>query len=331
VGWRGMVSTSRTSRMPRRAPALVALALAVALAACGGGDDPEPAWPALQPTTGPAPAAPVCAGGSVTGRSYVLCTAGDAPDQGLIVALHGRGASAAEMQAMTGLEVPAAAAGYAVVYPDAVDGAWGDDTFTTPDRPGGDEDVVFLDSLVAALHGDPRIGDGPVGLVGFSNGASMALRYAAQRPEEVRAVVSVAGQLPRDPAVRPTGRVPLLAVYGDADPIRPFATGVAEPPARAAGERTPTLPTPDTVAIFAGTEASHAGPDGSDPDPGDGTHVLTERWSDPDGTRVVLQTLVGGGHTWPSSRTALPPEFGILSHDLDASAEAVDFVSDLDI
>ena len=61
---------------------------------------------------------------------------------------------------------------------------------------------------------------------------------------------------------------------------------------------------------------------------GDGTQVRTERWTDDDGTRVVLQTLVGGGHTWPSSRTAPPPEFGALLHDLDASAEAVAFVTD---
>lgn len=324
-----MAPTSRPFRTPRRALALVALA--AALAACGGGDDPESQWPALEPTTAPAPAAPVCEGGTVTGRSYVLCTAGDAPDQGLIVALHGRGASAAEMQAMTGLEVPAAAAGYAVVYPDGLEASWGDDTFATDTRPVGDEDVVFLDALVAALQSDPRIGDGPVGLVGFSNGAGMALRYAAQRPEVVRAVVSVAGQLPRDPAVRPTGRVPLLSVHGDADPIRPFATGMAEAPTRVQGQSTPTLSTPETVAVFAGPDATHAAPERTDPDPGDGTQVLTERWSDDDGTRAVLQTLVGGGHTWPSARTALPAAFGILSHDLDASAEAVRFVTEMEI
>ena len=324
-----MARTSRSFRTARWALALVALAFA--LMACGGGDDAEPQWPALEPTTAPAPTAPVCAGGSVTGRAYVLCTAGDAPDQGLIVALHGRGSSGADMQAMTALEVPAAAAGYAVVYPDGLERSWGDDTFPTDTRPVGDEDVVFLDSLVAALHSDPRIGDGPVGLVGFSNGAGMALRYAAQRPEAVRAVVSVAGQLPRDPAVRPTGRVPLLSLHGDADPIRPFATGMAEAPTRDQGHSTPTLSTPETMAAFAGPEATQAAPERSDPDPGDGTQVLTERWSDEDGTRAVLQTLVGGGHTWPSARTALPDAFGILSHDLDASAEAVSFVTDGDI
>src|SRR5262245_19827093 len=128
-----------------RTVAVLLLLSALALVACSDGDDPEPR------------AAPACAGGTLGPRSYVLCTAGDAPRQGLIVALHGRGSSAAEMQAMTGLEVPAAAAGYAVVYPDGLDGDWGDDTFPTPARSDGDEDVVFLDSLVAALHADPRI------------------------------------------------------------------------------------------------------------------------------------------------------------------------------
>ncbi|HEY7071993.1 MAG TPA: alpha/beta fold hydrolase [Acidimicrobiales bacterium] len=316
-----------------RARPVAVLLVALALAACSGSDDPEPraAPPASVTTTAVPAAAPVCAGGTLGPRSYVLCTAGDAPGQGLIVALHGRRSSAAEMQAMTGLEVPAAAAGYAVVYPDGLDGGWGDDTFPTPSRPEGDEDVVFLDSLVAALHADPRIGDGPVGVVGFSNGASMALRYAAQRPDAVRAVVSVAGQLPRDPAVRPTGRVPLLALYGDADPIRSFAAGIADSPARAPGGPTPTLPTLDTAAAFAGPDARQAAPEQSDPDPSDGTKVQTERWSDGDGTRVVLQVLVGGGHTWPSAHTPPSPDFGTVSHDLDASAEAVTFVTDLDL
>jgi len=319
--------------MPRVRTVAVLLLVALALTGCGGGDDPESGGappPASASTTTP-PADPVCAGGTLGPRSYVLCTAGDAPGQGLIVALHGRGASAAEMQAMTALEVPAAAAGYAVVYPDALVGAWGDDTFPTDSRPVGDEDIVFLDSLVDALHSDPRIGDGPVGLVGFSNGAGMALRYAAERPDAVRAVVSVAGQLPRDPAVRPTGRVPLLCLHGDADPIRPYATGNPGAPTRVQGQSTPTLSTPETVAAFARPDATHSAPEASDPEPGDGTSVLTEHWSDEDGTRVVLQTLVGGGHTWPSAHTALDPGFGNVSHDVDAGAEAVTFVTDLDL
>jgi polyhydroxybutyrate depolymerase len=314
----------------RRLPALV-VALTL-VAGCGGGDDGGKdraggdggGGRAAAPE---APAVPACTTGTVAGRGYELCTPGGqavAEARGLVVALHGRGASAAEMRAMTGLERPAADAGLAVVYPDGIDGGWGDDSFPTPARPRGDEDVAFLDALVDELGTG-----GPVGLVGFSNGASMALRYAAQRPDRVRAVVAVAGQLPRDPAVRPMGRVPLLAVYGSADPVRSYASGIAEPASRAPGQPTPTLPTPDTVAAFAGA-ATHAGPDPSDPDATDGTTVLTERWRDGEGTVAVLLTVVGGGHTWPSSPELPPPDFGAPSRDLDASAEAIRFVLDGD-
>jgi len=306
---------------PHRLPALL-VALAVALG-CGGGDD---AGGGAERAA--APPAPTCTPGTLAGRNYELCTPGGRPvddADGLVVALHGRGASAADMRDMTALDVPAAAADLAVVYPEALDGAWGDDTFVSPSRPAGDEDVRFLD----ALADDLAPGEA-VSLVGFSNGASMALRYAAARPDRVRAVVAVAGQLARDPAVRPTGRVPLLVVYGDADPVRPFAVGLAEPVTRAPGERTPTLPTPDTLAAFAGT-ATHAGPEPSDADPGDGTTVLTERWTDADGTVAVLRTVVGGGHTWPSSPAPSPAAFGLVSRDLDASAEAIRFVTEGDV
>ena len=126
--------------------------------------------------------------------------------------------------------------------PDALDRGWGDDTFTSPTRPVGDEDVAFLDALVRELRADPRIDDGPIGVVGFSNGASMALRYTSEHPDEVRAVVSVAGQLPRDPAIRPSGRVPLLEVYGTADPLRPYDSGIPETPGRGPGDPDPHAP-----------------------------------------------------------------------------------------
>jgi polyhydroxybutyrate depolymerase len=306
---------------PHRLPALL-VALAVALG-CGSGDN---AGGGAERAA--APPAPTCTPGTLADRTYELCTPGGRPvdeADGLVVALHGRGASAAEMRAMTSLDVPAAAADLAVVYPDGLDGGWGDDTFATPSRPAGDEDVRFLD----ALADDLAPGE-PVALVGFSNGASMALRYAAERPDRVRAVVAVAGQLPRDPAVRPTGRVPLLAVYGDADPVRPFAAGIAAPVTRAPGGPTPTLPTPETVAAFAGA-ATHAGPEPSDADPADGTTLLTERWTDGDATVAVLRTVVGGGHTWPASRAPAPAGFGVVSRDLDASAEAIRFVTEGDV
>jgi polyhydroxybutyrate depolymerase len=325
----------RRLSLPLAAPALLAAA-AVVLAAgvtpgCRDGDGP-PAGDAAEPGAAAGRGQPACAEGALEARRYVLCTAGDDPGQGLVVAVHGRNSSADDMRATTALERPAATAGLAVVYPEARDGGWGDDTFATPDRPSGDEDVAFLDELVATLQEDPRIADGPVGVVGFSNGASMAMRYGAARPETVGAVVAVAGQLPRDPAVRPSGPVPLLLVYGTADPLRPYATGIPRPASpRRAGQPTPTLSTPDSVAAFVaagGGRPTHDGPVASDADPGDGTRLETERWSDAGATLAVLHRVVDGGHTWPSALTPPPDGYGAVSRDLDASAEAVAFVVD---
>lgn len=322
-----------TRRPPRHLAAIAALALVAGLASCGGDDD-APATAATtvaSPTTTSAPV-PTCEPTTHAGRRVVLCTAGDAADQGLVLALHGRGSSAEEMRAVTELDRYAAGEGLAVAYPEGLGGGWGDDTFPTPERPAGDEDVRFLDDLVTALRSDPRIGDAPVGVVGFSNGASMALRYAAQRPDAVGAVVAVAGQLPRDPAIRPAGAVPLLEVYGTGDPIRPYDTGIPAAADRSPGEPTPTLSAPDTVAAFvaAAPGAKPGASSESDPDPSDGTRVRTELWSGDDGSVVVFRTIVDGGHTWPSARAPMAggERFGPVSLDVDASADAIAFVVD---
>ena len=301
-------------------------------------DEASPSTTAMTSTTAPDPPTTTtaitgtasCTEALIDDRRHLLCTASDQPGQRLLVALHGRGSSVAEMRAMTGLDAAAAAHGLAVVYPESTDGGWGDDTFVTPSRPAGDEDVVALDRLIAALRTDPRVAGGPVVIVGFSNGASMALRYAAQRPHDVLAVVSVAGQLPRDPLVRPVERVPLLEIYGTADPLRPYETGIADPAGRQPGAPTPTLPTIETVQAFvdvaAGT-ATRGAPVDTDPDAGDGTFVRTERWTDDEGTLAVLRTVVGGGHRWPSAlvEPANGTDFGPTSRDVDATAETVGF------
>ena len=92
----------------RRLVALIGTVLLVlASAACGSDDSAE----AERPTTTSRPSAgsePTCEDGTFEGRHLILCTAGDASDQGLVVALHGRGSSAQEMQTVTRLDRAAA-------------------------------------------------------------------------------------------------------------------------------------------------------------------------------------------------------------------------------
>jgi polyhydroxybutyrate depolymerase len=323
----------------RFAAPLVALVLAATATSCsegdGGGDDEEGGTTAVDEATTTTTSEPACEDRTLGDRSYILCTSDErGGEQDLVVALHGRGSSAAELQAATELDRLADARGLTIAFPESLDGGWGDDTFTSPGRPTGDEDLDFLREMIRELRAEPGIADDGIGLVGFSNGASMALRYASQLPGLIGEVVAVAGQLPRDPAIRPTARVPLLVMYGTADPIRSYDQGIPDAPDRQPGDPTPTLPTVETVEAFVRAsptgEPQHEGPVESDPDPADGTTIRTERWSDGQGTLAVIQAVVGGGHTWPSARAAFAgsERFGPTSQDLDASAEALDFILD---
>ena len=109
-------------------------------------------------------------------RAYLMEGRADAPGP-LYVALHPRPADGAAMRWISGLSA-VARSGAVVLYPDGLEGGW---------SPAG-SDAAFLDALIAG-HGRGR----PVVLVGVSNGADMALSYAAARPGQLAALVLVSG------------------------------------------------------------------------------------------------------------------------------------------
>lgn len=322
-GWKpSSIVSTRARTVPGRIVGVrlrspIGVSLAVMLAACSGSSVP--------PSTEGG-----CHATKFEERSLIVCRPSGAPALVLIV-LHGRSQNADEMQQMTRIDQPATDAGLATVYANGVGGRWGDDTFTSTARPDGDLDVEYLDHLIVELQRRGIAKSASVGIVGFSNGASMALRYASQRPGNVRAAVAVAGQLPLDPATQPQGRVPVMVVQGDSDPIRPYETGVPATPARVDDSPTPTMSTPATIDAFvrladAGTLARTTAQLNSDA--GDGTTVTQQTWSDRDGIAATLYTVNGGGHTWPDA-AMIPASFadyGRTSRDVDASELAVEFV-----
>jgi phospholipase/carboxylesterase len=104
----------------------------------------------------------------------------------------------------------------------------------------------FLDEALAARG----LTDRDLALVGFSQGAMMALHVALRRPHAVAGVVAFSGALIGAELLRDEirARPPVLLVHGDADPVVPFASmAMAEQALRAAGvgvttERRPGLP-----------------------------------------------------------------------------------------
>jgi phospholipase/carboxylesterase len=84
---------------------------------------------------------------------------------------------------------------------------------------------AFLDEVLA----ERRLPDSHLALVGYSQGAMLALHVGVRRPRQMGAIVAFSGavydaeSLAREIRSRP----PVLMIHGEADPVVPFATMVA--------------------------------------------------------------------------------------------------------
>ncbi|MFD7952238.1 alpha/beta hydrolase family esterase [Streptomyces ardesiacus] len=326
----------------RRWPGALALALALPLAGCATDSGRPAAAPPASDSSG-------TGGGSGTAtpppgtrerlrvdgdvRQYLLhrpaASAADGP-RPLVVAFHGRGADAAEMRAKTRLEQAATARGMLVAFPEGLGHGWGAGTRATKRRPDPGLDVRFTEALVQHLVRTERADPARVYVAGFSNGGSMALRVAAERPALFAGAASVSGQLPTgDAAVEPTGPVPVMVVYGADDPVRPLA-GLPSPPPDPEEPILATRSARDTAAAFAA--AAGAGEPVTRAEKGyDRTEWRFENASvggrRADGT-VRLLVVHDAGHTWPGSTLPPPNGFGPVSKDLDATGTILDFFAD---
>lgn len=150
----------------------------------------------------------------------------------LVIVLHGAGGSglqAARRSPLSAFIPIANREQLAVVYPDAIDASWNDcrsDAIAQSDQ----DDVAFLDALIARMRAATGIGARAVFLAGHSNGAIMAFRYAFERADRIGGIATVAGQLPARPepgrcTTGPARPVPVLMTMGTADNIVPYRGG----------------------------------------------------------------------------------------------------------
>jgi predicted esterase len=108
-----------------------------------------------------------------------------------LVLLHGRGGSARDMATLLG---PLGAEGLAVAAPEAPGNSWWPTSFLAPAAAMEGPLAAALAAVDGALDelGLPR---GEVALVGFSQGACLALEYAARRGAGLGGVVALSGGL----------------------------------------------------------------------------------------------------------------------------------------
>lgn len=140
-----------------------------------------------------------------------------------VLAFHGFLSDASGMRWLAKVDAFADAAGFLVIYPNAVDKSWnaGRGSGTTNRTT---DDVAFAKALLAATLERPDVDPQRIYAMGFSNGAQMVATIVCKLEHPLVAAAMVAHSL-NIPECEPTKRVPMLLIQGRKDPFVPFDGG----------------------------------------------------------------------------------------------------------
>lgn len=251
----------------------------------------------------------------------------------LLLILHGGGGTGRGIERLVGTSINALANrdGWLVAYPDAWHHHWNDgrDDTTSESHRKHVDDVGFIGRLIDRLVADRNADPGRVFVAGISNGGMMACRLACEASDRIAAIGVVASSFPKRlvETCRPARPVSAIFLCGTADPLVPYEGGFVKAGRKTRGE---VIGVREGVRLLAGLAGCTKRP-GAEPLPDldleDGCRATRETWDPgPDGARVVLYEIAGGGHTWPGGRAYLPKFLvGPVCRDLDGSAVLWEF------
>lgn len=233
----------------------------------------------------------------------------------LVVVLHGTGGTADWAEDETGWSHTADRHGFVLAFPQGLPPnpaqparflsnppRWNDGA-TRPGDPlhTDTDDVTFLDALLDSVIEQGIADSRQICLTGFSNGAGMTFRYAAERAERLAAMAPVAGFCwVENP--QPTRPVPTLFIVGESDPLIPLTAGSVRLPW---GNRTVERPGIwDSLRRWA-----RANRCATEPLVLSEQHGVTE-WLFPGVVDFRVDTIAGHGHHWPGGKGQLNPRIG---------------------
>jgi polyhydroxybutyrate depolymerase len=315
--------------------ALIAVAaLLVILAAAGYFLAYAPSLPPPADLTG------AIKGGSVTvgGRERTFLSyapAGLPPNAPLLIVLHGSVQDASTMRQFSGYEFErlADAHKFLVVYPDGYEKNWNDcrRAATYPARALDIDDKGFMAALIAWAVTSQKADPARVFVVGYSNGGQLAYRLALEMPERFAGIAAISANLPTDDnsICQKSGRaVPLAIVNGTADPINPYGGGRVS--LFGFGDRGTVVSSAESAAQFARLhpEARKRTPA---PIGEKGAYPGLERmtWDVAGEARVVLYSVIGGGHVVSQPYYRAPRMLGRMTPEFNAPQEIWTFFSRL--
>lgn len=260
------------------------------------------------------------AGHSRSYKLFVPTSAAPGEALPLMIVLHGGLGNADQVEHSSGMNRVASANRFMVAYPNGTGlrllhnrRTWNAGNCCGPAVEQQIDDVQFIQHMLADIARQQPLDRSRVYASGMSNGAMMAYRLACDLPQDIAAIIPVAGTLALDSCVG-ARFVAVLHIHGMQDRNVPYAGGMGKNAIAGVAHRS----VPETLQIMAtthGCDGSSAQnlPDGS---------ALT-RWNCPSQTAVQLRLIPAGEHAWPggNSRRKRPRYAGNFS----ASQAAWDF------
>jgi len=250
--------------------------------------------------------------------TYVPPGANQADKLPVIVSLHGRLGKAAGMIKFADFRPIADRENVIIVCPQGIDRSWNDGR-ETPANSKGINDVKFIDELIAYMintyHGDAS----RIYVTGMSNGGFMTSRLACELHNRIAAVAVVAASMDQDMSYQPIKPMPVMYIQGTADPLVPFNGGLMKQ-----GAKGTIYGHEDVLKQWAAANNCDAKPVVTNlpVKVNDGTSIVKEVYSNPNGIKVIGFTIVDGGHTWPGGSQYMPKfVIGSASKNLNACEE----------
>ncbi len=227
---------------------------------------------------------------------------------------HGFKADSALEEQRSRMGVLGVARGFVVVSPDALGTPR---RWNTPGDPGKADDAGFVTALLGELASRYCLDARRVYVTGHSNGAEFAAALVCRSP----LFAAVAMVSSTSEARCPAGRAPAtMAVHGTADPSVPYNGGLV------VGA---TVPVPAAAAVmkdYAARYGCRSVPARYRASAG----VVAVRYTGcAHGGDVLLDTVIGGTHLWPSSpESRADPNTSSAGKTFDATGAILDFFSE---
>jgi len=225
-----------------------------------------------------------------------------------IIAFPGRGETAAELESYSGLN----GTGAVVLYMQALDGAGGQPSWeATPYQDASAHDYEFAADVVHWLAGASCVNPARIDMTGKSDGAGFAASAACVTPG-VAAVATVSGAFYESDSrcARAGWPISVLNMHGTSDAVIPYDGSVTQG----------LYSTDGWIGLW--RDRDGCDPSGTATMPA--TAVTQESWSAcRDGSAVVNDKIVGGGHTWPGATAPSGP--GATNEALDGAQAIASF------